>query len=406
MLTAHASPPLADAPSSLPAHAGEAAGLLDSYRVGDRLLATPSRTLLGRGVHRVLEHDERPVSARLRSLLDDVVAEGRRDAVVLGAIPFAPDAAPSLVVPETLHRAGPLMADPLVGVARRPERHRSLRVVEEPAPEVYGRRVAESVERIIKGELAKVVLARTLRLDVTDETFDVASLVRQLARRDVNGYTFAVPTQPEAAGAETLLGSSPELLVARRGDQVIANPLAGSAPRSADLAEDVRRAADLLRSAKDLHEHAVVVQAVAAALAPFCQGMDVPTTPTLVRTATMWHLSTTVSGTVRDPRTTSLDLASALHPTPAVCGTPTDIARSLIAEYEPVDRGFFTGMVGWADASGDGEWVVTIRCAQAGETSMRLYAGAGVVAASDPAAETAETGAKFRTLLDVVGAEL
>ncbi|MBW5426274.1 isochorismate synthase, partial [Streptomyces sp. BG9H] len=89
-----------------------------------------------------------------------------------------------------------------------------------------------------------------------------------------------------------------------------------------------------------------------------------------------------------------------------VCGTPTATAREVIRETEPFDRGFFTGMIGWGDANGDGEWVVTIRCAEAEERSLRLYAGAGVVAASDPAAETAETGAKFRTFLNAVGAEL
>uniref|UniRef100_UPI0034DEDF51 chorismate-binding protein n=1 Tax=Streptomyces flavofungini TaxID=68200 RepID=UPI0034DEDF51 len=127
---------------------------------------------------------------------------------------------------------------------------------------------------------------------------------------------------------------------------------------------------------------------------------------TLIRTATMWHLSTTVTGTLASPDTSALELACVLHPTPAVCGTPTATARDVIRDTEPFDRGFFTGVLGWGDAGGDGEWVVTIRCAEAEERSLRLYAGAGVVAASDPAAETAETGAKFRTFLNAVGAEL
>lgn len=120
----------------------------------------------------------------------------------------------------------------------------------------------------------------------------------------------------------------------------------------------------------------------------------------------MWHLSTTVTGELADPAVSALDLASALHPTPAVCGTPTEVARAVIAELEPFDRGPYTGMVGWQDADGDGEWVVTIRCAEAEGRSLRLFAGAGVVAASSPEAETAETGAKFRTFLSAVGASL
>ncbi|MDG4862980.1 chorismate-binding protein, partial [Streptomyces sp. T-3] len=196
-----------------------------------------------------------------------------------------------------------------------------------------------------------------------------------------------------------------ELLVSRLGGRLVANPLAGSTPRSADLAEDVRRAAALLESAKDLHEHAVVVDAVREALAPYCTDLEVPERPTLVRTAAMWHLSTTVTGTVAQPSTSALELAYALHPTPAVCGTPTGLAREVIAELEPFDRGLYTGMVGWGDANGDGEWVVTIRCAEAEERSLRLYAGAGVVADSSPQAETAETGAKFGTFLHAVGVD-
>lgn len=204
----------------------------------------------------------------------------------------------------------------------------------------------------------------------------------------------------------TLIGASPELLVARRGGRLVANPLAGSAPRSADLAEDVRHAAALLESSKDLHEHAVVVDAVREALAPYSTGLEVPEHPTLVRTAAMWHLSTTVTGELADPAVSALELAAALHPTPAVCGTPTDVARAVIAASEPFDRGPYTGMVGWQDADGDGEWVVTIRCAEAEGRRLRLFAGAGVVADSSPRAETAETGAKFRTFLSAVGAAL
>lgn len=150
----------------------------------------------------------------------------------------------------------------------------------------------------------------------------------------------------------------------------------------------------------------MVVDAVHQAMAPYCSSVAVPQRPTLVRTATMWHLSTTVTGVLERPDTSALEVARTLHPTPAVCGTPTGTARRVIRETEPFDRGFFTGMVGWEDADGDGEWVVTIRCAEAEGRSLRLYAGAGIVAASDPAAETAETAAKFRTFLDAVGAEL
>lgn len=251
------------------------------------------------------------------------------------------------------------------------------------------------------GEFSKVVLARTLEL-ASDGPLDIPAMVQRLARRDPSGYTFALPTGP----GRNLLGASPELLLSRRGDRLISNPLAGSTPRSADLAEDVRRAAALLQSAKDLHEHAVVVDAVHQAMAPYCTSLDVPERPTLLRTATMWHLSTTVTGVLARPDVSALEIASSLHPTPAVCGSPTDVARRVIEETEPFDRGFFTGMIGWEDGTGDGEWVVTIRCAEAEDNRLRLYAGAGIVSASEPDAETAETAAKFRTFLQAVGAEL
>jgi len=184
---------------------------------------------------------------------------------------------------------------------------------------------------------------------------------------------------------------------------VVANPLAGSVPRSPDPAEDRRRADALLVSAKDRWEHSVVVDAVRQSLEPLCATLTVPSEPSLVQTNSMWHLSTVVTGTVADPSVSALRLATALHPTPAVCGTPTDAARAAIAEYEAFDRGFYTGMVGWSDTRGDGEWVVTIRCAVTDGRNLRLYAGAGVVAESDPEAELAETSAKFRTLLDGLG---
>lgn len=117
----------------------------------------------------------------------------------------------------------------------------------------------------------------------------------------------------------------------------------------------------------------------------------------------MWHLSTLVTARVPDPAISSLTLGAALHPTPAVCGTPTRDARAAIAEYETFDRGFYTGVVGWENAAGDGEWVVALRCAVPRDHTARLYAGAGIVADSDPAAELAETTAKFRTMLAGLG---
>ncbi|MBB5122443.1 isochorismate synthase DhbC [Streptomyces eurocidicus] len=380
---------------------GAATSLLDAYEPGRaRFFASPTRTLLAHGVRAEVPHGTAPLVQRVTETLDAQLLAGHAAPVVIGAVPFDPTAPAALAVPEAVRWAPPLAEDPLIALpAAAPAAARwDIRPVPEPA--VYGAAVAEAVRRMKRGDFSKVVLARTLELR-SDRDLDLPALLQRLARRDPSGYTFAVPSAP----GRTLLGASPELLVARRGRTLVANPLAGSTPRSADLAEDVRRAAALLQSEKDLHEHAVVVDAVREALAPFARTLDVPARPTLVRTAAMWHLSTTVTGELADPAVSALELAAALQPTPAVCGTPTDVARDVITELEPFDRGAYTGMVGWGDARGDGEWVVTIRCAEAEGRTLRLFAGAGVVEQSSPEAETAETGAKFRTFLDAVGAD-
>ncbi|GGM06032.1 isochorismate synthase [Dactylosporangium sucinum] len=375
-----------------------AAELLAGYRPGSSsLFASPRGTLLAEGTYFAVPPSGRPdgladLARRVDAVLGVAEAAGHEVRTVVGAVPFAPGAPAQLVVPLRLRRGGPPSAastvDLPVGVA-------GVRPV--PPPDRYAAAVAEAVRRIRAGAYTKVVLARSLRVDAPG--FDPAPVVRALAAREPGGYTFGV----DVGGGRTLLGASPELLVSRHGRTVTANPLAGSAARSADPAEDHRRAAALLRSAKDRHEHAVVSEAVAGALRPYCAELTVPAEPSLVGTATMWHLSTLVTGTVADPAVSALTLATALHPTPAVCGTPTAAARAAIAELEPFDRGLYTGLVGWVDAAGDGEWAVTIRCATADPGGLDLFAGAGVVADSDPAAELAETTAKLGTMLAALG---
>ena len=136
-----------------------------------------------------------------------------------------------------------------------------------------------------------------------------------------------------------------------------------------------------------------------------CTDLEIPEHPSLTSTREMWHLGTRIRGRIADPRTTALDLALAVHPTPAVCGTPTDAARRLIAGIEG-DRGFYAGAVGWSDAGGDGDWMVTIRCVEidADRAGAVAWAGGGLVADSEPDDEVAETGAKLRTVLRAVGA--
>lgn len=252
--------------------------------------------------------------------------------------------------------------------------------------------------------LRKVVLARTLEVKA-DGDIDPAGVFARLCV-DKSVTAFSVPLPPcRDSGRRVLIGATPELLAERHGRQVSSRPLAGSARRHADTAADREAAEGLARSAKDLREHATVVEWIADRLAPRCRTLSVPRSPSLVSTASMWHLGSTIEGTLRDPEVTALDIALDLHPTPAVCGVPFDRAADLIGRLEPFDRDYYSGAVGWTDATGDGAWYVTIRCAEFCGPSARLFAGAGIVPGSDPAAEAAETAAKFMALRTALGVD-
>ncbi|BBA36936.1 Isochorismate synthase DhbC [Methylocaldum marinum] len=363
--------------------------------------ASPGATWLGRGILASL-----PI--RAGASLDDALPRlfgqardrGVQRPIVVGALPFDPEAAPILYIPERLERAGRLRH---TQPAATESALSGCTTNEFPPPAAYAAGVREALTLMRETALKKVVLSRTL--DVVGECdIDQARLLRNLACRNPAGYTFAVNLPPTLRGftPRRLIGASPELLVRRTGARVLANPIAGTAPRSADPDEDRARAEALLRSAKDRHEHALVVEAVVDALRPYCRIIDCPPAPELISTARLWHLSTRVRGELRDPAATAIELARALHPTPAVCGEPRALARQAIGRLEHFSRGLFTGLVGWCDAEGDGEWAVTIRCAEVEGGRARLYAGAGIVPDSDPWLEVAETAAKFRTLLDAL----
>ncbi|GAA4954348.1 isochorismate synthase DhbC [Streptomonospora halophila] len=377
--------------------AAKAAGdLLDAYRPEAAFLATPSGVVLGEGAAAVTE--------RLEDVAD-LLARGTADSpsgpIAIGAIPFDTGAPGRLVVPDSV-RTSPPLAESGQGDRRQRPLPGPWTMRPVPAPAEHAEGVERVLKRLAAGDgPAKVVLARSLRLSGPG-TVDVGQLLSNLAWRDPAGHTFAADLPAAAGSTRTLVGASPELLVAKRGGRVVSNPLAGSAPRSADPSKDQRSAVDLLGSAKDRHEHAVVVEAVTEGLRPYCRTLDVPE-PELAGTATLWHLSTRITGELRDPDTPSALLAAALHPTPAVCGSPTAAARAAIGGIEPFDRGFYTGAVGYTDARGDGEWIVSIRCADVAGDTLDLFAGGGIVPDSDPDAELAETSVKLRTLLLALG---
>ena len=158
----------------------------------------------------------------------------------------------------------------------------------------------------------------------------------------------------------------------------------------------------LLASGKDRHEHELVTQAMKSVLGPRSSQLSLPESPQLITTPTLWHLATPIAGTALAEEN-AMSLACLLHPTPALSGFPHQAAKRLIAELEPFDRQLFGGIVGWCDDEGNGEWVVTIRCARLQQRTLRLFAGAGIVPASSPLGEWRETGVKLTTMLNVFG---
>lgn len=265
-----------------------------------------------------------------------------------------------------------------------------------PSAEVYAGAVEEAARRVRTGELRKVVLARTIEVR-TDRAFDPRRLAHRLRAVDPHSFSFIAPTD-----TGVMVGASPELLVSRHGTEVRANPLAGSAPRSGDPAQDRTNAERLAASAKDREEHAVVVDAVARALEPLCATLTWDPDPVVQETPNVWHLSTRFRGRLFEPAPSALDLALALHPTPAVGGEPRDVAMAVLRQLEGFDRGRYAGPVGWVDGEGNGEWALALRCALLRGNRATLYAGAGIVGASDPAAELEETDRKFRAFLDAL----
>jgi menaquinone-specific isochorismate synthase len=295
-----------------------------------------------------------------------------------GDHPLLPEARPADVVPEARagHRAGDMVR----------WHDGSL-----TAPQ-WELAVAAAVARIKAGGrygLRKVVLARDMHATAPD-VIDVRVLLRRLAGRYPDCNIFA---------CGGLVGATPELLIRRQGHQITSLVLAGTAPRGGDPAEDAALGAALLSSAKNVEEHEYAVASVRDVLGPLCDVLDIDARPSLLRLANVQHLATNVAGGLRATADRSaLALAAALHPTAAVCGTPADAAMELIRELEGMDRGRYAGPVGWVDAQGNGEWGIALRCAELDGRQARLFAGCGIVAGSDPAAELAEAQTKFRPM--------
>ena len=337
---------------------------------------------------------------RVAAVADEVGVPGS-GLVCLGSFAFADRPGSSvLVVPEVIvGRRGEVAfmttvdtTSPVLSPTEPPEPPRDLTFADGALTGAEWEGVVwEAVLHLNAGELDKVVLARDL-IATASAPIDVRCPLRRLATEYEMCWTFHV---------DGLFGATPELLVRRERGLVTSRVLAGTIRRSGDDEHDLALAGQLARSSKDLEEHEYAVRSVADALDPHCSSMNVPESPFVLHLPNVMHLATDVAGVVHDSATvSSLQLAAALHPSAAVGGTPTPVAVDLIAEIEHMDRGRYAGPAGWMDASGDGEWVIALRSAEVSGTTVRLFAGCGIVGASDPEAELAETQAKFVPVRD------
>ena len=248
-------------------------------------------------------------------------------------------------------------------------------------------RVAQAIKRIETSKVDKVVLARDL-VATTSADIDARPILKKLAAEYPSTWTFAV---------DGLVGATPELLLRLSRGMVTSRVLAGTIPKTGDDAKDLALAASLARSSKDLEEHEYAVRSVAEALEPFCSSTNVPESPFVLHLANVMHLATDVTGALTETknRVDAFSLLKSLHPSAAVCGTPRNIAFDIIDEIEGMNRGRYAGPVGWIDASGDGELGIALRTGQITGKEIRIYAGCGIVAGSNPEKELEESAAKM-----------
>jgi menaquinone-specific isochorismate synthase len=399
------------------------------------LFDRPGLTLVGWGTAELVAADE--ADAALRAIpCDDEVGGPASGVVALGALPFTGAMSGLLVIP----RFTMGIASDAEGVTRRwatavgpsdeplpsteelfdaviwqygaaPEaadsgEHVSVRAVSSVLDSAgYRAEVARAVSAMQAPEasLRKVVLSRPVTVELSGR-LALMPVLRRLRAAEPTCTVFAMPT-PDG----TFFGASPELLVARHETRVTCHPLAGTVARGTTARNDADAQGRLAGSDKERAEHRYVVDDIAGMLAPFCDELTVPATPSLVTFRSVAHLGTRIVGRLAAPVPTVLQLLDRLHPTPAVGGWPRPDALAAIAAGEASDRGYWAGPVGWADARGDGEWMIGIRSAllnaddaTPGRTVLGLRAGSGIVAGSDPASEAEETNVKLATVLDTV----
>ncbi len=358
-------------------------------------------------------HDETSVADAFAGLtLEGDDGPAGTGIVAFGTLPFDPAAPGRLEIPTyvvTQERGGATWVTSADGVdawrglldaqtppTQDPQNLRSLTY--QPTAEEYAHNVALAVEVMRHKEIDKVVLARAV-LGTVPEPLDCAAIAQRLRHREPVCTIYSLPT-PDG---RRFVGASPELIVRREGPVVRSQPLAGTISLPPHAAPDDYQNW-LLGSAKNLHEHAVVVDDIVQLLSRDYDDIVADPTPSIVALRTVAHLGSWVTGVHRDANRApdALAVLRLLHPTAAVGGMPRDAATELLARLEAHDRGHYAGPVGWVDAVGDGEWWLGLRGVLVDGTSFEAWAGAGIVSESDPIAEREETRDKLASVLTSV----
>lgn len=315
--------------------------------------------------------------------------------ILIGAIPFDTSQPSSLNIYRQ-HTKNTARFDTEIAKLKPLEVRNKKQVVEYS---YFTKMIETALDHFSQQRLDKIVISQVADFELLNQK-KATDLAMTLSVQNPFAYSFVVPVDQ----GRYLFGASPELLLAKENLNVRSNPLAGSRPRSEDKEVNECLEEELRNSDKDLYEHKIVVDSILKNLTPWCHQLNYSKQPEILKTPTMLHLSSVFQGTLKNNQNQNdaLSIALALHPTPAICGSPTHLAKDFILAHEGYDREYYAGLVGWMDAEGNGEWVVTIRCGLLNKSSIRLYAGAGIVAGSDADLEWNETEAKMQTMLNTL----
>ncbi len=327
------------------------------------------------------------------------LAEGKTT-LILHALVGASDRADAIEA--SLHEAFADLAFP-IGSLPPYNNCGSARIAEVRGDRPWTESVCQAVASIERGELEKIVLARALDIHTT-APIDPLAVARSLRENYPDCTTFCL----DLGRGTAFVGATPEMLLQFRSERshlwLYSDALAGSSRRGSTEREDAIVSADLLKSAKDLHEHAIVIRSILRALTDLGAIPEAVDAPHLLKLSNVQHLHTSIRAKLADASwLAAFDAIAQLHPTAAVGGEPRPRALSLMQQWEACDRGWYAAPIGWVNSSGEGTFAVGIRSGYVRGTRARLFAGAGIVAASQIDAELLETRLKFAPLLHALG---